>query len=88
MSRLRECSHSCRRDPANAGDPTFRRPAYDDRPVEAHHFVNHASKQSTLGAGKPRPMQDVKGAWDVARQSVLEAGLMLGVRVTPPDMKV
>ena len=69
---------------AASGDVRFRRPEYDDRSVAAHRFVNHASKQSPLGAKKLRPMHEVKLAWEVARQSILDAGLVLGVPATLP----
>ena len=70
--------------PADADVVRFRRPVYDDESVAAQGFVNHASKQSPLGAKRLRPIEEVQLAWDVAWQSVLDAGLVLGVSVALP----
>ena len=71
--------------PAESVDTRFARPAYEDRAVAEDRFVNHASKQSPLGAKNLRPVPDVRRAWEVARDSVLDAGLVLGVEIAPPE---
>lgn len=66
-----------------AGDdpPRFARPV-----IRLDGLINPASRQSTWGSHRPMPVAAVRDAWEIVRDQVLAADLMLAVYLdTPPE---
>ncbi|GLY43201.1 hypothetical protein Amsp01_092240 [Amycolatopsis sp. NBRC 101858] len=66
--------------PADHPQPRFQRPA-----VHLPERINPASRQSTRGARRALPIEDVRRAWMSLRDQVLAQGLVLATYLaTPP----
>jgi hypothetical protein len=70
----------CRR--ADAGDMRFPRP-----PISLPGYLNPKSTQTPSGANKPRSAADVHEQWETIRKQVFEAGCLLAVWFSTPQLE-
>ena len=47
-------------------------------------LINPANARSTWGSKRPRPIPEVREAWDSVREQVFEAGLVLATQLETP----
>lgn len=59
-------------------DPRFARPTIESS------FINPSNQQSTWGSKRPLPIDDVRTAWELIRDQILEADLLLDVEIRTP----
>ena len=64
---------------ADDSDPRFARP-----PIQFDGLINPASTRRARGSNVCRPLSELKHAWDLVREQVLDAGLVLGISLQTP----